>query len=94
MSIRALVLFALATSSLAQQRNPVQWTLSPESATAPPGGTVALKLTAKMEPGWHIYALNTPSGGPTPTTVKVTPAVPAVSAIRMRSFHIGCMALP
>jgi thiol:disulfide interchange protein DsbD len=72
-----------ALSSLAQQRNPVQWTLSPESTTAPPGGTAVFKLTAKMEPGWHIYALNTPEGGPTPMTVKVTPAVPAVSAIRL-----------
>ena len=24
-----------------------------------------------MEPGWHIYALTTPAGGPTPTTIKV-----------------------
>ena len=23
-----------------------------------------------MEPGWHIYALTTPAGGPTPTTIK------------------------
>ena len=83
MSIRALGLLALAVSAFAQQRNPVQWTLTPESATAPPGGTVAFKLAAKMEPGWHIYALNTPEGGPTPTTVKITPALPAVSAIRL-----------
>ena len=33
--------------------------------------TVLAKVTGKIDSGWHIYALTSPSGGPTPTTVKL-----------------------
>jgi thiol:disulfide interchange protein len=66
-----------------QQRNPVQWTFTPDSMSAAPGATVPAKITAKLEDGWHIYALTNPEGGPTPTTIKVNPASPAVAAIRL-----------
>lgn len=83
-SLRAAAgLLAACACLIAQQRNPVQWTISPESVSAPPGGTASLKLNAKIEPGWHIYALTNPEGGPTPTTVKVTPANAAVSKLRL-----------
>jgi hypothetical protein len=57
---------ALFTAALlgAQSRNPVQWTVDVSSGDL-------VKLQAKMEPGWHIYALTSPAGGPTPTTIKL-----------------------
>jgi thiol:disulfide interchange protein len=54
------VLLAAAGSAAAQKLNPVQWTLSLEPASAPPGAAVLGRLTAKMEPGWHLYALSAP----------------------------------
>src|SRR4028118_1622075 len=48
----------------AQSRNPVQWTLDASSSDF-------IKVQAVMEPGWHIYALTSPAGGPTPTTIKL-----------------------
>jgi thiol:disulfide interchange protein DsbD len=85
MSRRWGVLAVLAVSAAvapAQQRNPVQWTLTLESPSAPPGSTVGAKITAKLEEGWHIYALTNPEGGPTPTTIKLNPPNPAISGIR------------
>ena len=48
--------------------DPVQWTLTFEPKSAPPGAHVLAKFAAKIEPGWHLYSLTTPKGGPIPTT--------------------------
>jgi thiol:disulfide interchange protein len=66
----AATLFTAALLS-AQARNPVQWTVTAEPSTVAPGSTVLAKVTGKIDSGWHIYALTSPSGGPTPTTVKL-----------------------
>jgi thiol:disulfide interchange protein len=57
---------ALFTAALlaAQSRNPVQWTVDVSSGEL-------VKIQATMESGWHIYALTSPAGGPTPTTIKL-----------------------
>lgn len=67
----------------AQSRNPVQWTLTLQPAAVAPGGSTIATLTAKLDPGWHIYALTNPEGGPTPTTVRIQPANPAFARIRL-----------
>ena len=61
------VSFLAAAASLAQKYDPVQWTLTADATKAPPGATVPLKLTATIEPGWHLYSITTPKGGPNPT---------------------------
>ena len=40
--------------------NPVQWTLSSDVLKAAPGSTIPLRLTAKIDDGWHIYSVTTP----------------------------------
>src|ERR1700676_22457 len=65
---RALLFVLFASPLLAQKLDPVQWTLTSDVTKAPPGSTIPLKLTAKLEPGWHLYSLTTPPGGPIPTT--------------------------
>lgn len=68
---RALVVLPLAlfpSALQAQKLDPVQWTLSSDVAKAPAGSTVPLKLSAKLDSGWHLYSLTTPPGGPIPTT--------------------------
>lgn len=59
-----LAVFAAALS--AQRMDPVQWSLSVEPAQVAPGGKMLAKLTAKIEPGWHLYSTTTPPG-PIPT---------------------------
>lgn len=51
--------------------DPVQWTLALEPSSAPPGSHVSGRLTAQIKPGWHLYSLTTPPGGPNPTKLKV-----------------------
>lgn len=69
---RLLLLWILAPGAWnldAQRLDPVQWSLSSDVGKAPPGATVPLKLTAKLEEGWHLYSPTTPPGGPNPTTI-------------------------
>lgn len=51
-------------------QDPVAWKLDAASDSA--------KLTAAIEGGWHLYALDQPVGGPIPTTIKATDGKPFV----------------
>ncbi|MGD1098690.1 MAG: cytochrome c biogenesis protein CcdA, partial [Bryobacteraceae bacterium] len=64
--IRNWVLLAVAFAGFlpAQRLDPVHWTLTSDTAKAPPGSTVTLRLTAKLEEGWHLYSPTTPKGPP------------------------------
>jgi thiol:disulfide interchange protein DsbD len=55
-----MLLAALASPALAQKLNPVQWSVAPQQATAPPGSKAVYLLTARPDAGWHLYALNVP----------------------------------
>ncbi len=57
-----------ASACFGQQLDPVQWSLSSDLQRVRPGEPVSLQLTATIEPGWHLYSLTTPRGGPIPTT--------------------------
>ncbi len=48
------------TSTRPQQFDPVQWSLAFQPAAAAPGDRVLGRLTAKIEPGWRLYAPTTP----------------------------------
>jgi thiol:disulfide interchange protein len=63
--------FCLSSTPAFAAEDPVQWTLSFDSKSAPPGSHIAGKLTATIQSGWHLYSLSTPPGGPNPTTIKV-----------------------
>lgn len=63
--------FLSAASSFSQQLNPVKWTAAVEPSSVAPGKTLRARVIAKLDPGWHIYSLTTPAGGPTPTTIKL-----------------------
>src|SRR5262249_415295 len=64
----AALLLAASLSLFAQKLHPIHWALAADSEKAPPGSSVAFKLTAKLDEGWHLYSLTTPKGGPIPTT--------------------------
>lgn len=65
------VLLALSLGSLfAQRLDPIQWSLSSGQTKAPPGSTVAARLTATVQSGWHLYAPTTPPP-PIATTIKL-----------------------
>jgi thiol:disulfide interchange protein len=43
-----------------QRLDPVQWTMTSSAEVAKAGATIPLHLTAKIEPGWHLYSLTIP----------------------------------
>ncbi len=70
-----IVLIFLTNAVLAQ--DPTKWTLKlDKSGDGAAGTTVNGSLNAAIEPGWHLYALDQPDGGPVKTTIKVAPESP------------------
>jgi len=86
---RAPALFALLLAAFwivparAQRLDPVKWSLALEPPSAPPGASVLARVTARIDPGWHLYSLSTPKGGPIPTTLKLLdhPAAAAATGV-------------
>src|SRR5262245_55681391 len=72
----ACLLIALSTAVLGQ--DPGQWSLSSDvqGTTLSTGTAFKAALRAEIEPGWHLYALEQPEGGPIATTIKVTEGKP------------------
>jgi thiol:disulfide interchange protein len=64
-----VLLFAVSVDA----QNPTKWSLeSPAKGTEiKTDETVPVKLRAAVEPGWHLYALDQPAGGPIATTIKI-----------------------
>jgi thiol:disulfide interchange protein DsbD len=77
--VASLVLL-LASGLFAQRLDPVQWTLASSVDKVPPGSTVTLQLTAKLDEGWHLYSLTTPKGGPIPTTAALAESAAIASS--------------
>jgi len=75
------ILVAAAGLSVAAE-DPVQWTFAFEAKSAAPGSHALGRLVAKVDPGWHVYSLTTPKGGPIPTTVSLAEN-PAVAGFKV-----------
>lgn len=94
---RVLSLFLLtAALASAQKKDPVQWTLSSEATTAPPGATVPVKFHASIQSGWHIYSLTITRDVVLPTNMQIVenPAVGSYTIyqpkpLRKRDATIG-----
>ncbi len=80
---RFLVCF-LAFTALAgaQIQEHVHWQLeAPKSAA--PGSRILARLTASIDPEWHLYSLTTPQPGPIATTLKVRDDRQALTGFRV-----------
>ncbi|TKC07683.1 protein-disulfide reductase DsbD domain-containing protein [Pedobacter frigoris] len=66
-----LVVILFATVSQAQILKPVKWSFS-AAAVKGKAGVYKVSMTAVVDKGWHIYAQNTPDGGPSATKVTFT----------------------
>ncbi|MBV8842851.1 MAG: thioredoxin family protein [Bryobacterales bacterium] len=87
--LKGAVLF-LAFAGLAHPQELVHWSLSSDTPKAAPGSTVVLKLTAKIDPGWHMYSLTTtPPDGPNATTVTLAdnPAIDSIQVYQPKADH-------
>jgi thiol:disulfide interchange protein DsbD len=66
----ALLGYEHGIHALAPPPNPAHWTVEglPKKPVAA-GATFTIKLSAHILPGWHIYALDEPDGGPVATQI-------------------------
>ncbi|MDP4189083.1 MAG: cytochrome c biogenesis protein CcdA, partial [Bacteroidota bacterium] len=69
--ILTLLFIALSIFSQAQIEHPVTWNFSSRQGK---DGTINLYFTARIEAGWHIYAMNLPKDGPVATSFTFKPA--------------------
>lgn len=79
---RTFLVFAVLLAPLAAQRlEPIHWSLELEPRAVRPGGRLLGRVTARMDPGWHLYSLTTPRP-PIATTIEIAPH-PAVTGFRV-----------
>ena len=69
MRIKIFIFLAIAAlccslRGLAQSASPIEWRVSVKM-TSEKEGTLIMK--AIIEPGWHLYGMELPDGGPKPT---------------------------
>ena len=71
-----ILLWSVSLASLQRPSDVVKWSAEmPATATAA-SGTVKVQLTAKITPGWKLYALTQPQGGPKPLAIDVADGAP------------------
>ena len=61
----ALALITLFNTAHAQVQDPVKWNYA---AIKKSDKEYTVNIVATLQPGWHIYSMNTPNGGPVATT--------------------------
>jgi len=73
---KSFLLFIFLSGTVFAQ-DPTAWKLTLERSGAAASGSPADGvLSAAIEPGWHLYALDQPEGGPIKTTIKTAPESP------------------
>jgi thiol:disulfide interchange protein len=66
-----ILLLLLGSSALAQTPNPVSISGKLEPAQVKQGQRAKILITAKIDPGWHLYSLTQGRGGPIATTITI-----------------------
>ena len=59
-----LALVCLLFAPLQRPVDVVKWSVVPAATAVAPGTTVNLKVSADVQPGWKLYAIEQPHGGP------------------------------
>ena len=72
---RAVLVFVMALGlclGAAPQRpnDVIRWSAVGPGSPVRPGGTADIRITAEIEPGWHLYGFAQPPGGPRSLEVK------------------------
>ncbi|GAB4251867.1 MAG: cytochrome c biogenesis protein CcdA [Acidobacteriota bacterium] len=75
-----LVLACVAVTGVAGAQNVVQFSLREAPAEVRPGEQFQVVVRAEIEPGWHLYSMNLPPGGPIPTQIELVESPAFASA--------------
>ena len=70
-SLLSPIIFLLLFAAAGFAQNPVSWSLESDAKgkTAENAKTFKVRLKAKIDEPWHLYAVEQPAGGPIPTTI-------------------------
>ena len=71
----AIALLFLCPSAFAQKDQHVVWTLSVEPASIAPGGKALVKMSGRIDEGWHLYSASSPAAIPTKIQLAPNPAL-------------------
>jgi DsbC/DsbD-like thiol-disulfide interchange protein len=61
-----LILLAILSGAPQRPTDIVRWSVAAPGAWTTAGGTLKLTVSAKIEDGWKLYALDQPAAGPRP----------------------------
>ncbi len=70
------LLLSLASPSLQRPADIVKWSATVPEGTVSLGGIVKVAIVAKIEPGWKLYAITQPEGGPQKLAIELTAGAP------------------
>jgi thiol:disulfide interchange protein DsbD len=75
-TLAALLLSVASAFTAAQEQppTPIRWAAEEPSKAVKAGQTISIQLTAAIDDGWHLYALDPIEGGPIPTRITAGPA--------------------
>ncbi len=79
LQLLSLLLCGVTTTAFFQrkpQENPIKWSLKVAPKTFTAGEKFTAKLTAQIEEGWHLYALEEVPNGPRPTRITLAAEQP------------------
>ena len=74
--LAAVLLFVATAFTSAQEPppTPIRWAAQQPSDAVKAGQSVNVQVTAVIDDGWHLYALDPVEGGPIPTRIVAGPA--------------------
>lgn len=70
-NILILVVVWLGALQLSLAQSVVSWQLVDPPADVVAGQSFDVTLRAEIQPGWHLYSMSVPAGGPVPTSITV-----------------------
>src|SRR5579884_2423107 len=68
--------FVCANALPVAAQTPVHWSARAPAGVRHAGATVRVRLTATIDPDWHVYSLTQKPGGPTPLRITVPAGQP------------------
>jgi len=72
--IKAVAVLAIALAAQDQAPTPIRWSAQPRAPDATASGVIMVQVTAEIDEGWHLYALDAVEAGPIPTRFSAGPA--------------------
>ncbi|MDT8324726.1 MAG: cytochrome c biogenesis protein CcdA [Bacteroidota bacterium] len=79
-----LLVLMLFSASALQAQEAAKWSVRPASPTVKAGGTVEIRVTAKLNDNWHVYSVTPMEEGPVPTEIDFAADAPLARTGKVR----------